>query len=175
MRFGLRMGTVAVAIVAAAGACGGAEVALSPAVKRPSADVQHRPPWLSWITTADKQISLCLEGREAPAYVLLVYRGASGLTVVSTVDAFRAIEHCGVDGSRVVLRQPARQQLSAYDGMPLFSLGPARPHVSATTPMEEVVSEQRVLGWVHWPPSSPEPATTVAAHTGDPESDVELP
>lgn len=142
---------MALALVAtmATSACGGST---KPVVRRrPSSEAQHRPPWLGWITTARHEIALCLEGRESPSYVMLVYREASDVTIVSTVDAFRMIEHCGVEGGKVVLRQPGRQPLSAYEGMPLFSLGPPRPHVPSSLPMEEVVDDRGVLGWIHWP------------------------
>jgi len=124
----------------------------APAFRPPArVEARHRPPWLRSIAVDLDHMVRCLEGRESPSYVLLVYHDPSRVVGMTTVDAYGALEHCVVDKGRVALRVPTDDRPEDYEGLPLFSLGERRPEFAEANVLEEVISEGHVLGWLYWP------------------------
>jgi hypothetical protein len=131
-------------------------VAACRAQKKPRApeaprQAHYRPLWLSSIEASMDSITRCVSGRESPTYVLHVHHTADALTVVSTVDAYEAVERCVVDASAVRLREPSDKRLSDFAGHPVFSVGPQAPSVPVGAQVDELTSGGQCLGWVFWP------------------------
>lgn len=127
----------------------------APAFRPPTrVEARHRPSWIRSIPVDLDYIVRCLDGREAPSYVLLVYHDPSRRVGMTTVDAYGALEHCVIDGGRVALRVPTDEVPEDYQGLPLFSLGEKRPEFAEANVLEEVISEGSVLGWLYWPRST---------------------
>lgn len=122
----------------------------------PAQAQRYRPAWSASLPHHVDAMSQCLEGREAPRYVLYVDSLTSGATAVSTVDAYGVIENCAVADGKVVLRQPTDRSPSDLIGLPLFSLGAQQPIVASGVLLEEVVANDLVVGWLYWPPAAAE-------------------
>ena len=126
--------------------------ALSPLAVLAEPDEVYRPDWTAGIQVHAAEIRACLRGRQAPALVVHVQAlPVSGATGVTDVDGFGAVEHCSAQGSRVLLRQPAKLRPEHFAGLPAFVLGVARPAVGPGVPLEEIVDEQELVGWLYWP------------------------
>lgn len=121
----------------------------TPVAARASARL-YRPAWVSTISADLDMLARCLEGREAPAFVVHVHHTADAVTVVTTVDAFEAVEACAVADGKPLVREPMEERLRDFEGLPLFALGARKPRVPTGARMQEVGGGGEVLGWLYW-------------------------
>ena len=111
-------------------------------------------------------MAACLEGRETPRYVVHLEALPSGATGVTTIDAYGAVENCAHLDGKVVHREMNQLSPEELIGLPVFSLGAQQPIVPAGIVLEEVLSEDLVVGWLYWPPA-PADASTRADSSAD--------
>jgi hypothetical protein len=128
-----------------------------------------RPTWVSSVGVHADAMRVCLAPLEAPSYVAFVDALSDGVTGVSTVDAYGAVQHCAVRDGRVVRREPA--PLSARDisraGGALLSIGVVPPIVPSGIVLEEVLDDGRTLGWLYWPSSDDAESDELAVSGGE--------
>ncbi|MDB4986292.1 MAG: hypothetical protein JWN04_1470 [Myxococcaceae bacterium] len=142
----------ALLMVACRGAPAGPSATTFLAATAADAKPAYRPAWTAGIQVHAAEIRACLRGRQPPTLVVHVQSLAvSGATGVTAIDGFGTVEHCSAEGSRVLLREPAKLQPADFAGLPAFVLGSARPAVEGGKPLEEIVDDQQVVGWLYWP------------------------
>lgn len=129
----------------------------------------HRPAWSAAIPMNVPAMAACLEERETPRYVVHVEALPSGATGVTTIDAYGALENCAHHDGKVVHRESMALSPEELIGLPVFSLGAQQPVVPVGVVLEEVLSDDLVVGWLYWPRA---PADAVAG-AGTPDVDAE--
>jgi hypothetical protein len=120
-----------------------------------AAKVFYRPEWVASVAADASALARCLEGRESPASVVHVHHTADAVTVVTTVDAYEALEVCAVANGKVLVREPSAERLRSFDGLPVFILGARKPRLPTGARMQEIVKGGEVLGWLYWPAERP--------------------
>jgi hypothetical protein len=116
-----------------------------------SKEERYRPSWTLNLMVHLDGARACLEGREEPRFVAHVEPLATGATGYSTVDAFGEVQNCAYSDGKVLRREAAAVRAADLVGLPLFAVGPQQPVLPVGVKAEEVLDDDRVIGWLFWP------------------------
>ena len=112
-----------------------------------------RAGWTAAVEPYLAELRACTRGAESPKRIVHVESLAQSRAVgVTWVDGLGVTEHCTARGSKVVLRRRADVPEAALLALPMLTLGSERPSVPLGTVVEEVLSDGRTVGWLHWLP-----------------------
>lgn len=120
---------------------------------RPAEPESYRPEWAAQVAPHLGNIRACLADKLPPAGIVYLTALANDATGVTSVDGLGATEHCAARGGEVVHREVDSKRAQELRTLPVFTL--ERPTRPPLTVVEEVLDEDRAIGYLYWPSEQP--------------------